>query len=156
MVAADTLHCSKVRAFLVTSKLIGIEPGGLIFLDYSGSSSPSSLSSQIQGQGQEQTQTQGQGHGQGQQQTQGQGQQQTQGQGQAQGHGQTQGQGHVSGFSMHKPIGDIVPEEGPVAVRYFYLDCHTVINLNTKQASNFFLRDSVLAIKNFFHGSVYA
>ena len=101
MVAADTLHCSKVRAYLVTSKLIGMEPGGLVFLDYSGSSSPSSLSTQIQGQGQEQIQTQTQ----------------TQGQGQ----GQTQGQGHVSGFSTLKPIGDIVPEEGPVAVRYFHL-----------------------------------
>ena len=113
--AADTLHCSKVRAFLVTSKLIGIEPGGLVFLNSSGSSSPSSLSTQSQGQGQGQGQTQGQ--------TQGQGQGQVQGQGQ----GQSQNMFPISGSSTLKPIVDVNSVDGPVAVRKFHIYCHIAI-----------------------------
>ena len=149
--AADTLHCSKVRAFLVTSKLIGIEPGGLVFLNSSGSSSPSSLSTQSQGQ------SQGQGQGQGQTQGQGQGQGQTQGQGQGQGQGQTQGQilgqgqGQsqnmfpISGSSTLKPIVDVNTVDGPVAVRKFHIYCHIAIiqyYSSTMQSFFFFMNRS--------------
>ena len=155
--AADTLHCSKVRAFLVTSKLIGIEPGGLVFLNSSGSSSPSSLSTQSQGQGQTQgqgqgqTQGQGQGQGQSQGQGQGQGQGQTQGQGQSQGQtqGQTQGQGQgqgqsqnmfpITGSSTLKPIVDVNSVDGPVAVRKFHIYCHiAIIQYYSNKMQSFF------------------